>query len=100
MSIPERTSDCQFSSSEPWPRRPRPPERPELRCGNNAPPFSTCLLINVSFYSKQVIAAEGEQKASHALRDAAMVIQQSPAALQVQKTHRHSKSLFISTETE
>ncbi len=33
--------------------------------------------------NSQVIAAEGEQKASHALRDAAEVIQKSPAALQV-----------------
>ena len=31
----------------------------------------------------KVIAAEGEQKASHALRDAAAVIQESPSALQV-----------------
>jgi hypothetical protein len=30
-----------------------------------------------------VIAAEGEQKASHALKQAADVIQESPAALQV-----------------
>lgn len=30
-----------------------------------------------------MIAAEGEQKASHALKAAAEVIQQSPAALQV-----------------
>ena len=31
----------------------------------------------------QVIAAEGEQKASHALKEAAMVIQESSSALQV-----------------
>jgi len=31
----------------------------------------------------KVIAAEGEQKASHALKEAAMVIQESPAALQL-----------------
>ena len=31
----------------------------------------------------KVIAAEGEQKASHALKDAAAVIQESPSALQV-----------------
>merc|ERR1719499_3078611 len=31
----------------------------------------------------KVIAAEGEQKASHALKEAAMVIQESPSALQL-----------------
>ena len=31
----------------------------------------------------KVIAAEGEQKASHALKEAASVIQESPSALQV-----------------
>ena len=31
----------------------------------------------------KVIAAEGEQKASHALKEAAAVIQESPSALQV-----------------
>ena len=33
----------------------------------------------------QVIAAEGEQKASRALKEAAEVIQESPAALQVRQ---------------
>ena len=36
--------------------------------------------------STQVIAAEGEQKASRALKEAAEVIQESPAALQVRKS--------------
>lgn len=36
-------------------------------------------------FFKQVIAAEGEQKASRALREAADVISQSPSALQVEK---------------
>ena len=34
-----------------------------------------------------VIAAEGEQKAAHALAQAANIIAQSPAALQVKKKH-------------
>ena len=34
----------------------------------------------------QVIAAEGEQKASRALREAAEVISESPSALQVRMT--------------
>ena len=36
-----------------------------------------------SFLFLQVIAAEGEQKASRALKEAADVIQESPSALQV-----------------
>ena len=36
--------------------------------------------------SLQVIAAEGEQKASRALREAAEVISESPSALQVRMT--------------
>jgi len=35
------------------------------------------------FFDHQVIAAEGEQKASRALREAADVISESPSALQV-----------------
>ena len=38
-------------------------------------------LIRINYI--QVIAAEGEQKASHALKEAAMVIQESSSALQV-----------------
>ena len=34
-------------------------------------------------FTNQVIAAEGEQKASHSLKEAAMVIAESPSALQV-----------------
>ena len=42
-------------------------------------------LLDLSLYepNNQVIAAEGEQKASRALREAADVISESPAALQV-----------------
>ena len=39
--------------------------------------------IILSLLSWQVIAAEGEQKASRALREAAEVIAESPSALQV-----------------
>ena len=39
--------------------------------------------IIISVLSWQVIAAEGEQKASRALREAAEVIAESPSALQV-----------------
>ena len=42
----------------------------------------TCLLQSLR-RSFQVIAAEGEQKASKALREAAGVIAESPSALQV-----------------
>ena len=40
--------------------------------------------ISVTWSYSQVIAAEGEQKASKALKEAADVLQQSPSALQVQ----------------
>ena len=47
----------------------------------------------------KVIAAEGEQKASHALKEAAAVIQESPSALQVILTIVHrvpkEKSFFF-----
>lgn len=40
--------------------------------------------VNVEWYNVvQVIAAEGEQKASRALKEAADVISESPAALQL-----------------
>lgn len=38
-----------------------------------------CVLI----YHEQVIAAEGEMKASHALKEAANVMSESPSALQL-----------------
>jgi hypothetical protein len=41
------------------------------------------------FFLLQVIAAEGEQKASRALREAADVISQSPSALQVKPVNLH-----------
>ena len=40
--------------------------------------------FSVTWSYSQVIAAEGEQKASKALKEAADVLQQSPSALQVQ----------------
>jgi erythrocyte band 7 integral membrane protein len=40
----------------------------------------------------QVIAAEGEQKASRALRQAADVIAESSSALQVQKIQKYMNS--------
>ena len=43
----------------------------------------------------QVIAAEGEQKASRALREAADVISESPSALQVYKYQFYQKYLHI-----
>ena len=42
----------------------------------------TCIFICIT--PMQVIAAEGEQKASKALKEAAEVIHQSPHALQVE----------------
>ena len=50
----------------------------------------------------KVIAAEGEQKASKALRAAAEVISESPAALQVIQTIQsflHNLHAFVQTES-
>ena len=58
-------------------------------------------LLDLSLYepNNQVIAAEGEQKASRALREAADVISESPAALQVWeiilKQRDPSRSMYI-----
>ena len=69
--------DFQFSFSEQWLRRQRQQERQELRQE----------WVEVSDdgedISVQVIAAEGEHKASSALAQAALVIEESPHALQV-----------------
>ena len=69
--------DFQFSFSEQWLRRQRQQERRELRYE----------WVGVSDGSEeisvQVIAAEGEHKASSALAQAALVIAESPHALQV-----------------
>ena len=54
-------------------------------CEKKASDFLWETLYLDSLYnpSTQVIAAEGEQKASRALKEAADVIQESPSALQV-----------------
>ena len=69
----------QFSFSEQWLGRQRRQERQELRYE----------WVGVSDGSEgisvQVIAAEGEHKASSALAQAALVIEESPHALQVCK---------------
>ena len=43
------------------------------------------------YFFPQVIAAEGEQKASRALREASEVISESPSALQVSNKFREQK---------
>ena len=45
-------------------------------------------------YNVQVIAAEGEQKASRALRDAAEVIAESSSALQVKRLSLKERRLL------
>ena len=49
-----------------------------------------CCIISHSHYLPQVIAAEGEQKASQALRQAAEVMAESPASLQVSNSSLQS----------
>jgi hypothetical protein len=87
--------DCQYSCREPWLPRPRQPERPEPRLASKQPDNSrhtihlkflfALITIFITFENDKVIAAEGEQKASRALRDAADVIAESSSALQVRR---------------
>ena len=49
----------------------------------NAPLVHVALVFVFILKHSQVIAAEGEQKASRALREAAEVIAESPSALQL-----------------
>ena len=82
-----RTRGSRFSSRGPWRRRQRPPGRPEPRCVlccNKIGERFCIAIIGFKFYSLiQVIAAEGEQKASWALREASEVIAESSSALQL-----------------
>lgn len=48
-----------------------------------APPLWSIHLSNPSFLPLQVIAAEGEMNASRALKEASLVIAESPSALQL-----------------
>lgn len=88
-----RTWSCPSSCSGPWLQRPRPAERPEPRSGAGhdtnrwlhthnwlkKDSRSGCLCAFVF----QIIAAEGEMKASRALKEASLVIAESPSALQL-----------------
>jgi hypothetical protein len=94
----EKMCDCQYSCREPWLPRQRQPERPEPRSASKQSEksrhtihlkshLSLCIKITIliKFKNEKVIAAEGEQKASRALRDAADVIAESSSALQVRR---------------
>jgi hypothetical protein len=65
------------SFREQWLRRQKLPEKPEQRLVKKNQTFN---LIEIPL---QVIAAEGEKKASRALREASEIISESPAALQL-----------------
>lgn len=79
-----KMSSCRNSFREPWPRRPRPAARPgprwavhvDVSLSNTRHHFSALFLF-------KVIAAEGEMKASRALKEASLVIAESPSALQL-----------------
>ena len=90
----EKMFDCQFTCREPWLLRLRLLERREQRSdtekleNQDINPVKNFLKVTqkiLIFPFLQVIAAEGEQKASNALKQAAEVIQQSPHALQVRR---------------
>ena len=89
-----------FNCNEQWQLKQRLPEKQELRYANEIEKkgFNTyiCISITTKFLTRyiflvlfvnQVIAAEGEQKASHSLMEAAKVISESPSALQVNLKH-------------
>ena len=65
------------SFREQWLQRQKLPEKPEQRLVEKNKTFN---LIAIKL---QVIAAEGEKKASRALREASEIISESPAALQL-----------------
>ena len=81
--MPASPSNCR----EPWLPRPRQRVRPELRhvVVLRHQTLNTTLLICSLFFTPflQVIAAEGEQKASRALKEASEVISESSSALQL-----------------
>lgn len=86
-----KTSSCLFSYRGPWRLRLKPAARPEPRWGGSATPsllsfmhtvFPLWLLFPPAFLLK-VIAAEGEMNASRALKEASLVIAESPSALQL-----------------
>ena len=81
--MPASPSNCR----EPWLPRPRQRVRPELRhvVVLRHQILNTTLLIFSLFFTPflQVIAAEGEQKASRALKEASEVISESSSALQL-----------------
>ena len=63
-----------------WKNNPRPMPR---NGGNKRYSTTTKVLIRVEVKTLQVIAAEGEQKASKALKEASDIITESAAALQL-----------------
>ena len=81
--MPASPSNCR----EPWRPKPRQRVRPELRhvVVLRHQTLNTTLLICSLFFTPflQVIAAEGEQKASRALKEASEVISESSSALQL-----------------
>lgn len=88
-----RTWSFPSSCSERWLPRPRPVERPEQRSGwghgTNArlratqPASKRTHGLSVCVCVSQIIAAEGEMKASRALKEASLVIAEAPSALQL-----------------
>ena len=91
----------------PWPPKPRLRVRPELRYNHIYFVLKRLSAGNDFPLSLQVIAAEGEQKASRALREASEIISESSSALQLRylqasleahsvgKSLKKSPSLFL-----
>ncbi|RVE63899.1 hypothetical protein OJAV_G00140850 [Oryzias javanicus] len=78
------SSACLPGCREPWLQKQRLPERPEQRSDTlRITTTHSFLLTSWLLLFSQVIAAEGEMNASRALKEASLVIAESPSALQL-----------------
>ena len=76
LNILAKTVGSPSNCREPWQPKPKPPERLERR-------FVDCETEICFFPSLQVIAADGEQKAARALKEASETIAESSSAMQL-----------------
>ena len=82
LNILAKTVGSPSNCREPWQQKPKQPARLERR-------FVDCeteiysSVITVLFLSLQVIAADGEQKAARALKEASETIAESSSAMQL-----------------
>ena len=83
LNILVKTVDSPSNSREPWQQKPKPPVRRERRFVDCEAVRHLILGHHVFFLSLQVIAADGEQKAARALKEASETIAESSSAMQL-----------------